>query len=175
MPEDVFARGPFDSGDAPEVAILMGSASDWSTMALCAAKLTELGVGHEVRVISAHRTPERHAAYVGKAKERGTKVFICAAGVAAHLAGVTAATTDLPVIGVPMKGGVSDGLDALLSTVQMPAGVPVATVAVGSHGARNAAILALQMLGLADPKHAERLARMRTEQTAEVPLYPSEG
>ena len=174
MSEDVFARGPHDRGDVPEVAVLMGSPNDWATMKACAAKLEELGVGFEVRVISAHRTPGRHATYVEAAKERGTKLFICAAGLAAHLAGVTAATTDLPVIGVPMKGGVSEGLDALLATVQMPAGVPVATVAVGSHGARNAAILALQMLALGSEAHAKRLADMRAQQTADVPLYPQD-
>lgn len=169
---DVFATGPYDFGDVPQVSILMGSASDWPTMKHCKAMLEKLSIGHEVRVISAHRTPARHEEYVGAAKERGTKVFICAAGLAAHLAGVTAATTDLPVIGVPMKGGVSEGLDALLSTVQMPAGVPVATVAVGSHGAKNAAILALQMLALGDADAAKTLADFRVSQTAEVPMYP---
>ena len=102
MAEDVFAKGPHDFGDVPEVAVLMGSPSDWSTMELTHKWLSDFGIGHEVRVISAHRTPGRHEAYVSAAKERGTKLFICAAGLAAHLAGVTAAVTDLPVLGVPM-------------------------------------------------------------------------
>ena len=136
--------------------------------------LADMDIGHEVRVISAHRTPARHEAYVSSAKERGTKLFICAAGLAAHLAGVTAAVTELPVLGVPMKGGVSEGLDALLSTVQMPAGVSVATFAVGSHGARNAAVMALQILALGDAKHAATLAKFRADQSASVPMYPGQ-
>ncbi len=132
----------------PPVAVLMGSDSDWDTVKETVETLKWFGVECEVHVISAHRTPQRASAFAGKAAGRGIKVIIAAAGAAAHLAGVLAAQTILPVIGIPIKGGALDGLDALLSTVQMPAGVPVATVALGKAGSINAALLAVQMLAL---------------------------
>ena len=128
----------------PQVGILMGSASDWGTMKSAADTLEELGVAHEARVLSAHRTPAETAEYASTAEARGLGVIIAAAGGAAHLAGVVAAHTLLPVIGVPMQAWSLDGLDSLLSTVQMPRGIPVATVAIGKAGAVNAAILATQ-------------------------------
>jgi phosphoribosylaminoimidazole carboxylase PurE protein len=149
------------------VGILVGSESDLGIMGRAAATLKELKIGCEVRVSSAHRTPERVRGYAREAAGRGVRVIICGAGMAAHLAGVVAALTDLPVIGVPMPGGVADGLDALLSTVQMPAGVPVATVAVGEAGATNAALLAARILALEDGELRSRLRSYR-EKSAEA-------
>jgi phosphoribosylaminoimidazole carboxylase PurE protein len=146
---------------APRVAILMGSDSDWEVMSVCAARLDALGIAYEVTVTSAHRAPQRTAEYAAAARKRGLGVLISGAGAAAHLAGVVAAHTTLPVIGVPLEVGSLHGLDALLATVQMPAGVPVATVAVGKAGAENAAILAAQILALADEKLAARLATFK--------------
>ncbi len=148
-----------------KVAVIMGAESDLPVVKKAIEKLDELGVVREVRVLSAHRTPEEACAFAAGAKEAGFGVLICAAGKAAHLAGVMAGHTTLPVIGIPVKGSFLDGLDALLATVQMPAGIPVATVA---DGAANAAILAAQMLALADPDLAQRLAKMRAEMTAAV-------
>jgi phosphoribosylaminoimidazole carboxylase PurE protein len=139
------------------VSVIMGSDSDWPLMKPAVTTLRSFGVEVEVRVLSAHRSPEAAAAYAASARERGLQVLIAAAGGAAHLAGVLAAHTPLPVIGVPIKGGALDGLDALLSMVQMPAGIPVATVALGSAGPVNAAILAVQMLALHDASLMERL------------------
>ncbi len=139
----------------PAVGILVGSKSDLPTMEKCTNRLGDLGVEHELEVLSAHRNPKAVAEYVAAAPERGVKVFICAAGMAAHLAGAVAARTNLPVIGVPIAAGTLGGFDALLATVQMPTGVPVATVAVG--GAANAAVLAAQILALSDPELAKRL------------------
>lgn len=130
----------------PEVLILMGSASDWKHLRGAVSVLQDLGLGFEVHVSSAHRTPERTVELVRSAEAGGCRVFICAAGMAAHLAGVVAAHTVRPVLGVPLPGGVLDGVDALLSTVQMPAGIPVATFAVGAAGARNAAFFAAQIV-----------------------------
>ncbi len=141
----------------PFVAILMGSESDWPVMQAAAETLDKLAIEHEVRVTSAHRTPQATADYVADAVGRGCAVFICGAGMAAHLAGAVAAHTVRPVIGVPIDSGPLAGFDALLSTVQMPGGIPVATVAVGKAGARNAGYLAAQMLSLADAGLAERL------------------
>jgi len=140
------------------VGVLMGSDSDWPLLEDTAKTLKEFDVAFEVRVLSAHRTPERAAEYSQTARARGIKVLIAAAGGAAHLAGVVAAHTVLPVIGLPVKGGALDGLDAMLSTVQMPAGIPVATVALGRSGAVNAALLAVQILALSDAALADRLA-----------------
>lgn len=151
-----------------DVIILMGSDSDWDAMRRCHELLKDLGIEHEVHVASAHRTPEKVLGIVEQAPQRGVKAFICAAGMAAHLAGVVAAHAHCPTIGVPMKGGVMDGVDALLSTVQMPPGVPVATVGVGSAGARNAAVLAAQMIALADKALADRLAQWRRDQAEQV-------
>lgn len=136
----------------PWVSILMGSESDWPIMESTVEVLEKLGVSHEVMVTSAHRTPDATAAHVKDAEQRGCAVFICAAGLAAHLAGAVAAQTVRPVIGVPIDAGPLVGFDALLSTVQMPGGIPVATVAVGKAGAKNAAYLAAQVLALADTR-----------------------
>lgn len=150
------------------VMILMGSANDWDTMREAGVELARLGITWEVHVSSAHRSLDRTVAMVRNASEAGVKVFICGAGMAAHLGGVVAAATTRPVIGVPLPGGISDGLDALLATVQMPGGVPVATVAVGKAGARNAAMLAAQMLALSDPELAERISEARAAQLKAV-------
>jgi len=143
---------------SPVVAVIMGSSSDWGVMKGTADTLKKFGVPHEVRVMSAHRTPDEATAFAGGAAARGLKILISAAGMAAHLGGVLAAHTTLPVIGVPMKGGAMDGIDALLSTVQMPSGVPVACVAMGKAGAVNAALLAVQILALSDPAMKQRFA-----------------
>jgi 5-(carboxyamino)imidazole ribonucleotide mutase len=148
------------------VAIVVGSRSDLAVMEAAAQTLTELGVTHELRVISAHRAPALLEGFIGKAEAAGVSVFIAAAGLAAHLPGVIASRTTRPVIGVPMKGGVSDGLDALLSIVQMPKGVPVATVGVGN--ATNAALLAAQILAQSDPDLAARLIAHRAAQAQAV-------
>ena len=150
------------------VAVLMGSASDWPTMRACTEVLGELAVNCEVRVTSAHRTPKATAEYVADAERRGCCVFICAAGLAAHLAGAVAGHTTRPVIGVPMDGGPLNGADALLSTVMMPGGVPVATVAVGKAGAKNAGYLAAQILGVSDPALAARVQADREANAAKV-------
>ena len=139
------------------VAILMGSESDWPVMQATTAVLDDLGVTYEVRVTSAHRTPAATAEYVSDASSRGCALFICAAGMAAHLAGAVAGHTTKPVIGVPIDSGPLQGFDALLSTVQMPGGIPVATVAVGKAGAKNAGYLAAQMLAIGDSALADRL------------------
>lgn len=152
----------------PFVAILMGSDSDLPVMQATLDTLSSLGVAWEVRVSSAHRTPEATQTYVKDAEARGCKVFICAAGLAAHLAGNVAAHTTLPVIGVPMDGGPLNGFDALLSTVQMPGGIPVATVAIGKAGAKNAAYLAAQMLALADAALAQKLKDERAANAAAI-------
>ena len=143
---------------SPLVAILMGSESDFEMMERCHKTLLEFGIAHEVRVMSAHRTPDAVASFVRGAPARGIRVFIAAAGGAAHLAGAVAAHTSLPVIGVPLAATELQGFDALLSTVQMPSGVPVATVAIGRFGAVNAAVLAVQILALGDPALAKKLA-----------------
>ncbi|MRR33967.1 5-(carboxyamino)imidazole ribonucleotide mutase [bacterium] len=143
--------------DKPKVLIVMGSDSDIPVMEKAAAMLKQFGVPFEMRISSAHRCPDRTAALAAQAEERGVKVIIAGAGMAAHLAGVMAAGTILPVIGVPIGGGALNGVDALYSTVQMPGGIPVATVAIGKAGAKNAGILAVQMLALADEALAAQL------------------
>lgn len=145
----------------PLVAILMGSASDWPTVQYAAKTLQELSVPYEAKVMSAHRTPDDVVEYASKAEERGIKVMICAAGGAAHLAGVVSAKTLLPVLGVPMKGWATEGLDALLSTVQMPGGVPVGSLAIGKAGAVNAALLAVAIIGLGDAELKDRYRAFR--------------
>ena len=150
------------------VAVLMGSESDWPVMQNCTAILERLGIGHEVRISSAHRTPAATAAYVADAVQRDCAVFVCGAGMAAHLAGAVAAHTVRPVIGVPIDSGPLSGLDALLATVQMPGGIPVATVAVGKAGARNAGYLAAQMLAVDDPALSAKLDEDRAENRAKV-------
>jgi 5-(carboxyamino)imidazole ribonucleotide mutase len=151
------------------VAIIMGSRSDWPTMKAAAEVLTELGVGCRKRVVSAHRTPERLYEFAKGAEAAGVKVIIAGAGGAAHLPGMTASMTDLPVLGVPVRTSTLDGLDSLLSIVQMPGGVPVGTLSVGEAGARNAGLLAARILALGDPDLAKRLAAFRAAQTAAVP------
>lgn len=157
-----------DNGGKPVVGIIMGSDSDWETMQRCAKQLDELAVAYEVRILSAHRTPAEAHAYAAAAAEHGLKVIIAAAGLAAHLAGAMAAGSALPVIGVPMAAGPLNGIDALLSTVQMPPGVPVATVGIGAAGATNAAILAAQIIATADEALAARVAAFRTAQAQKV-------
>ena len=151
-----------------DIGIVLGSASDWPQVEAAAVMLKEWGIAFEVVVASAHRAPQRVRAYAREAENRGIKVIIAVAGMAAHLAGVLAAETALPVVGVPMPGSHLNGLDSLLSTVQMPAGVPVATMAIGSAGAKNAAIFAAQILALGDPRLKERLKRHKAELEQQV-------
>ncbi len=153
----------------------MGSASDGPTMRKAAEVLDQLGIGYEMRVISAHRTPQRAHDYAVSAAERGLKAILAGAGMAAHLAGTMAAWTHIPVLGVPMEGKLAGGLDALLATVQMPKGVPVATFAVGSHGAINAALFAAAMLALSDPQLEARLKEFRRRQTEAAAAEPPES
>lgn len=158
----------------PAVGIIMGSQSDWATLQGAADMLAELGVPHEVRIISAHRTPDRMADYAKTAKSRGIKVIIAGAGGAAHLPGMTAAMTPLPVLGVPVQSKALSGLDSLLSIVQMPGGVPVATFAIGTAGAKNAALTAAAILALSDDMLAARLDAWRAAQTEAVADAPQE-
>jgi len=146
----------------------MGSKSDWDVMRQADEMLTKFGVAHECRVLSAHRTPVETAEYVGQAEGRGIEVVIAAAGGAAHLAGVCAAHTVLPVLGVPMESAALKGLDSLLSTVQMPAGIPVGTLAIGGAGARNAALLAIAILANSRPELKEKVREFRREQSRKV-------
>lgn len=155
-------------GSSYQVAILMGSGSDWDTMLRAKESLDELGVSSDMRVLSAHRTPDALQKYLKQSLKNGVEVFIAAAGMAAHLAGAVAGQVTKPVIGVPLAGPNLDGLDALLSTVQMPGGVPVATVAIGKAGAKNAAILAAQILGVKDTALAGRVAEHRKKSAREV-------
>jgi 5-(carboxyamino)imidazole ribonucleotide mutase len=152
----------------PLVAILMGSKSDWETMQATGQTLRDFGVPHESRVLSAHRTPAETAEYVRTAESRGVQVFVAAAGGAAHLAGVVAAHTVLPVLGVPMKGWALDGLDSLLSTVQMPRGIPVGTLAIGKAGAVNAGLLAVSILSLSRPELREKLQAQRKREAERI-------
>ena len=154
------------------VGIIMGSQSDWHTMRHAAATLTALGVAAEVRIVSAHRTPDRLFAYAREARARGLKVIIAGAGGAAHLPGMAAALTPLPVFGVPIESRALKGQDSLLSIVQMPAGVPVGTLAIGRSGAINAALLAAAVLALGNPALADRLDAWRAEQSAAVRETP---
>lgn len=156
----------------PRVAVLMGSKNDWESMRAAVDVLEGLGVGCDPRVISAHRTPDRHHKYVTGAEAKGIELFICGAGFAAHLAGVTAAITPLPVLGVPLDSSALDGLDALLATVQMPGGIPVATFGIGKAGAKNAGLFAAAMLAGKDPKVRASLDAYRKKQTADVPDRP---
>ncbi len=152
----------------PAVGIMMGSDTDWETLKHTAETLENFGVACEVQVASAHRTPEKAVSYARNAQRRGLQVLIAAAGGAAHLAGVVAGHSDLPVVGIPVKGWALDGLDSLLSTVQMPGGIPVATVAIGKAGAVNAAILAVQILALGDPALRKKLQQHRAAMKAKV-------
>ncbi len=155
------------------VGIIMGSSSDWETMRHAAETLDALGVGHETRIVSAHRTPERLVDYALGASARGLKLIIAGAGGAAHLPGMAAAMTQLPVLGVPVESSALKGLDSLLSIVQMPAGIPVATLAIGRAGAVNAGLLAAAILALSDEALAGRLADYRAAQTQAVPDRPA--
>jgi 5-(carboxyamino)imidazole ribonucleotide mutase len=152
----------------PLVAVIMGSKSDWKTMRQTAELLEEFGVDHECRVLSAHRTPAETVEYAGQAESRGIEVVIAAAGGAAHLAGVCAAHTLVPVLGVPMESASLKGLDSLLSTVQMPAGIPVGALGIGEAGARNAALLAVAILANSRPELRERLRQFRAAQSEKV-------
>ena len=155
-----------------QVGIIMGSHSDWATMKHAADVLTELGVAHETRIVSAHRTPDLLFEYAATAIDRGLQVIIAGAGGAAHLPGMTAAKTRLPVLGVPVQSKALSGLDSLLSIAQMPRGVPVGTLAIGPAGAANAALLAAAMLGRKYPEFREALARFRDAQTESVGESP---
>jgi 5-(carboxyamino)imidazole ribonucleotide mutase len=152
----------------PLVSIIMGSKSDWETMQHAAQMLSQFGVAHECRVLSAHRTPRATVDYISTAEDRGVQVIVAAAGGAAHLAGVAAAHTVLPVLGVPMQSPALQGMDSLLSTVQMPAGIPVGTLAIGKAGAVNAALLAIAILANSRPPLRDKLRQYRDEQTRKI-------
>ena len=156
----------------PLIGIIMGSTSDWETMRHAAETLDALGVPHETRIVSAHRTPKRLYDYAHGARERGLKAIIAGAGGAAHLPGMAASMTELPVLGVPVESKALKGMDSLLSIVQMPAGIPVGTLAIGKPGAINAALLAAAMLATTDEALARRLAEWRASQTDAVPEQP---
>ena len=158
----------------PLVAIIMGSQSDWATMKHAADTLDELDIPYESRIVSAHRTPERMVDFAQGAKAEGFKVIIAGAGGAAHLPGMVASLTTLPVFGVPVKSRALSGQDSLLSIVQMPAGIPVGTLAIGESGATNAALLAAAVLALSDPEIDEALTAYRSAQTAKVADYPKD-
>jgi len=152
----------------PLVAVIMGSSSDWETMSVCVKTLDELGIANQAHVLSAHRTPDATAKFAREAADRGIRVMIAAAGGAAHLAGVISAHTWLPVLGVPIQSSALHGLDSLLSTAQMPGGIPVGTLAIGSAGAKNAALLAAAILALSDKKVRQNLQAFRKKQTEAV-------
>ena len=156
----------------PLVGIIMGSSSDWETMRHAAETLDKLGVAHETKVVSAHRTPKRLYDYASSAKERGLKIIIAGAGGAAHLPGMAASMTSLPVLGVPVESQALKGMDSLLSIVQMPAGVPVGTLAIGRAGATNAGLLAASILAITDDQLAARVERYRDDQTRAVAESP---
>ena len=156
----------------PQVGVIMGSRSDWETMKHCCDTLEDLGIGFESKVVSAHRTPERMVEYAKTAADRGLQVIVAGAGGAAHLPGMTAANTHLPVIGVPIQSKALKGMDSLLSIVQMPAGVPVGTVAIGVSGAVNAALLAAEIVALGDDHVREQLLKFREVQTESVLAHP---
>lgn len=167
-----FAPFPGDGLESmakPPVAIIMGSRSDWPTLKAAAEVLDDFGVGYEAKVVSAHRTPERLYEFARSAQKDGFRVVIAGAGGAAHLPGMCASMTELPVLGVPIRSKLQDGLDSLLSIVQMPAGIPVGTLAVGEAGAKNAGLLAAQILALSDPTLAKKVADWRARQTASIP------
>ena len=160
--------------EAPRVGLIMGSQSDWSTLRHAAAVLEELAIAHEIRIVSAHRTPKRLVEYATTARARGLQVIIAGAGGAAHLPGMVASMTMLPVLGVPVGSQALQGLDSLLSIVQMPGGVPVGTLAIGRAGAINAALLAAAILALHDPAVAGALDAWRAARTAAVPEAPTD-
>jgi len=163
------------TGNRPRVGIIMGSQSDWPTMKRAAEVLDELGVSHETKIVSAHRTPDRLYDYAKTAKERGLHVIIAGAGGAAHLPGMTASMTPLPVLGVPIESKALKGHDSLLSIVQMPGGIPVGTLAIGEAGAKNAGLLAAQILALSDAALAKRVQAWREANTRSVSETPTDG
>lgn len=165
---------PDTAADTPLIGIIMGSQSDWDTMREAADVLTALGVPHETRIVSAHRTPDRLFEYAKSAKSRGLKAIIAGAGGAAHLPGMAAAMTPLPVFGVPVESKALKGMDSLLSIVQMPGGVPVGTLAVGKAGAKNAGLLAAAVVALMDDNVAAALDDFRAKQTAGVAEIPTD-
>jgi 5-(carboxyamino)imidazole ribonucleotide mutase len=158
----------------PPIAIIMGSQSDWAVMRFAAETLEALDIDYEARIVSAHRTPDRMVAFAKGARDQGFKIIIAGAGGAAHLPGMVAALTPLPVFGVPVESKALSGKDSLLSIVQMPGGVPVGTLAIGKPGAINAALLAAAVLALSDPELAERLDEWRANQTASVADFPKD-
>jgi len=160
------------ANQTPLVGVVMGSSSDWETLESTTATLTALGIPFEAKVVSAHRTPHLLVSYAGEAATRGLKVIIAGAGGAAHLAGMVASMTHLPVIGVPVESKALHGMDSLLSIVQMPAGIPVATVAIGKAGATNAALLAASILGVSNPTISQALQNYRAQQTEDVLKAP---
>lgn len=157
-----------NAAQSPLVGVIMGSTSDWETLEHAARTLTHLGVPHEVRVVSAHRTPDLLFEYAGTARQRGLEVIIAGAGGAAHLPGMAASKTTLPVLGVPVESKALSGMDSLLSIVQMPAGIPVGTLAIGKSGAINAALLATAIIATAHPEYRARLDQFRRDQTQAV-------
>jgi 5-(carboxyamino)imidazole ribonucleotide mutase len=159
---------------APAIGIIMGSESDWPTLKAAAGILDQLGIAHEIKIVSAHRTPDRLYKYATGAATRGLKLIIAGAGGAAHLPGMAASMTTLPVLGVPIESKALKGMDSLLSIVQMPGGVPVATFAIGEAGAKNAALHAAAILALSDPELAKRLAEWRKTQTDSVAENPTQ-
>jgi 5-(carboxyamino)imidazole ribonucleotide mutase len=174
MPAFRFAGSQIMAKTQPLVGIIMGSQSDWSTMKCAADVLTSLQVPFETKIVSAHRTPERLYTYAKEAAGRGLKVIIAGAGGAAHLPGMAASLTTLPVLGVPVKSKALSGKDSLYSIVQMPAGIPVGTLAIGEPGATNAGLLAAQILALSDANLSERLGALRAKQTASVADSPKD-
>ncbi|GCE91807.1 phosphoribosylaminoimidazole carboxylase catalytic subunit [Komagataeibacter diospyri] len=163
---------PSSGTKSPRVGLIMGSQSDWETMRHATAVLETLDIAHEVRIVSAHRTPDRLAEYAKSAQGRGLSVIIAGAGGAAHLPGMCAAWTALPVLGVPVESQALKGMDSLLSIVQMPGGIPVGTLAIGKAGATNAALMAASILALSDPALGARLATWRAKQTEAVAQEP---
>ena len=161
------------SKDTPEIALIMGSQSDWSVMIAASNILQELGISCDARIISAHRTPDRMSEFAKSASENGIKVIIAGAGGAAHLPGMVAAYTHPPVLGVPVESSALKGLDSLLSIVQMPAGVPVATFAIGSSGAKNAALFAAEILAVENNSIRQSLINWRQQQSDKVAIHPS--
>ncbi len=168
LPVTTVTQSNLSNTDQPRVGIIMGSASDWPTMQLAAAMLRSLGVAYEAKVVSAHRTPDLLFEYATSAAERGIKVIIAGAGGAAHLPGMCASKTHLPVLGVPVQSNALRGLDSLLSIVQMPKGIPVGTLAIGDAGAANAGLLAAQILATSDASLADRIIAFRAAQTEAV-------
>ena len=168
----LFSSGSLFMAKKPDVAIIMGSTSDWATMQHASSILKHFGIAHETLVVSAHRTPDRLYSFAKGAKKAGYKVIIAGAGGAAHLPGMTASMTELPVLGVPVESKSLKGLDSLLSIAQMPGGIPVGTLAIGDAGAKNAGLLATAILAITDEKLAKKLSQWRAKQTAEVAVTP---